>query len=131
MPITIQNGRQWPVVATVDFVYADLLDGVESTGILKLPINSIVLSGVVNVTEAWNSTTTDTITVANGGAVLAAGDLQATGQLALTPDGSKNLVETDVTLQWDQTGGDADTVGIGQLAVTYIIDGKANEVVPA
>jgi hypothetical protein len=124
-------GTQYPLVGFQTFALSQLTAG-SGTAALKLPSGARVIGGELVVTEVFNSTSTDTIAVGDSGSAtryLGATNVRATGRTALVPTGYKNTAPTDLLLTW-ASGGGTPTTGAGYIMVMYIIDGRANEVVP-
>ena len=131
MAITKNGGRQWPLVAKVDFGFADFAgqSGVALSAI-DIPADASVTAARLTITEVFNSATSDAIDVAGAGISLAAVNAQALGSTADTSiDSTASTAVTAVTLEWTGVGA-VPTTGAGHLIVEYIQDGKANEVQP-
>ena len=125
MAITKDSGRQWPLVAVVDFDYADI-PAQATYEAIDLPAGAMVIGGVLEVITP--DTGNGTIAVHIGSTVLlAANDYDAAARTFIT--------ETDVVTTAADT---VDivvatanlTVGTFRLIIKYIIDGRANEVNP-
>lgn len=128
MAITKSGGRQWPLVARVDFTFADLVSGAAAPAV-ELPGGATVLSGEVYIETAFNSATSDSLTVgdtAGAATYLGATSIAATGRTALVPVGSAYTAPDDLSVTWTGVGA-APTTGAGTLTVTYVIDGRSNE----
>lgn len=131
MSFTKQTGRQYPLVAMAEISYADLTSGTALEAI-KLPGNSRVVSGQLIVTTAFNSATSDTITVGDGGSAArykGSIDGQSAALTALVPTGYKYTAPDTVDVTWTGVG-TAPTAGAAVLIVEYVTDNRANEVVP-
>lgn len=126
------HGRQYPLVAQQSFALSELTSG-SGIGAVKLPAGARVIGGGLLVTEVFNSTTSDTIKVGDGGDddryTASAVNVQALGYTALTITGYKYTATDYVDLKWTSGGGTPST-GAGILFVNYVIDGRANEVNP-
>lgn len=132
MAITKNSSRQYPLVAKVEFAYDDLTSGVAEEAI-DLPGGARVVGGRIAITTAFDSVTSDTLTVGDGTTAdrYASGvDGQAVGSTELTPDEAANTVgKGAVGLTWTESGGGV-SQGAGFLEVEYVIDGRANEAQP-
>lgn len=132
MPISKNSSRQYPLVAKVGFTYEDLESGVDAEAI-DLPSGARVIGGRLAITEAFDSATSDTLTVGDGTTAdrYAAGvDGQAVAVTELTADEAANATgKSAVNLTWTEAGGGV-SAGAGFLEVHYVIDGRANETQP-
>lgn len=129
MPITKDGGRQWPLVGEASFAIGDLTDGAAVEAV-DVPYGAVILGGNLVVTTAFDSVTTDTLTVTIGSTtLLAATNAQALGSTPFTAGAAATTAGDTVDVQWDQTGG-AGTAGAATVYVTYVIDGRATEVQP-
>jgi hypothetical protein len=102
------------VVTVTYYVAADL-------AVIDLPHDAIVLSGRINVTQAFNSGGGDHVTLgdsASSARYLGLTDVSATGLTAITPTGYINANATPLTLRWLYTGAVA-TTGKLRVAVKY------------
>jgi hypothetical protein len=132
MSITKNAGRQYPLVAYVDFTYSDLTDatGVEA---IDIPANATVIGGGLYIGTVFNSATSDTIDVGDGGDTdrytASPIDVTALGYTALTLTGYTYTASDTIDILWDGTG-TAPSTGAGTLIVYYMIDERAQEVVP-
>ena len=126
MTIAKNDGRQSPLVARVDFGFADFVSGTLEAAI-ELPAGAMVLSGNVSITEAFDSGTSDSLTVGDAldeDRYLGATSVQALGLTALVPTGLQVTGIDDVTMTLTSVGAVA-TAGIGVLTVEYIVPGRA------
>ncbi len=126
------HGRQWALVAMQDFELSQLEDGV-AVAAVKLPYGARVVGGGVIISEVFNSTATDTLTIGDGldpdRYTATAVNARALGFTALDVTGHKYSTTDYVDIIWDSGGGTPGT-GKGTLIVEYLVDGKANEIVP-
>lgn len=126
------QGRQWPLVAMQDFSLSEMENGA-AVAAVKLPAGARVIGGEVVITEVFNSTTSDGIDVGDGDDPnrysSTAVNGQALGRTALTLSGYKYTAPDTIDLTW-ASGGGTPTTGAGVLIVQYVMDGRANEVVP-
>ena len=130
MAITKDANVQAVVSKTVTINLADVTTGVDIEA-MDLPPNSVIQSGSLYTTEAWNSTTSDVLDVGDSvtqNRYLNDGNIRALGAVvALVPTGyvsaGKPILVTPVFA-------DAVTVGSLRLQVQYIIGGRANEAQP-
>ena len=126
MAITLNSARQCVNFAYVDINLADVTSGVDVKA-MELPPNSIILSGQLVTTEAWNSTTSDVMDVGDAGSqnrYLNDGNIRAlAARVALVPTG---YVTTGLplTVRW-VSGGGTPTTGKVRLEVEYIQKGRA------
>ncbi len=120
-------GRQTTLQAVAKFDFSDLTDETALEA-LDLPYGAIILSGDLTATTAFNSATSDTITV-TGSATLSATDVSSTGRTALTGVGAGVPLTAPgaVSVTWNGAG-TAPTQGAGYVRVEYIIDNRATEV---
>ena len=108
-------------------------DTVQNTAVaaIDIPPNSVILSGHLFTSTAWNSTTSDVIDVGDAGSAtryLSDGNIRAANALvALVPTG---FVLTGGALTVTHTAGAAGTATTGstRLTVTYITLGKSDGV---
>jgi len=130
MAITLNNGRQSPLVINQDLALADFTTTVALV-IAKLPYNAVVTGGYINVSEVWNSTTSDVLDIGHSDDddeyTTTAVDLQALGVTALILTGYENTGGLDLIGTWT-SGGGTPTTGTAELYVEYIISGRATEV---
>lgn len=131
MAITKPTGRQYPLVAKVDFTFADFVSGVAAEAV-KIPGNCRVSGGHLVISTAFNSGTSDTIQVGDGDSAARYKDSingQAVALTALVPTGYKYTVPDTIDITWTGVGA-APTAGAGYLMVEYFAENRANEVVP-
>jgi len=133
MAITKNPGRQWPLVAKVSFGFADFVgqSGVPLAAI-DLPVGASVLDASITITEVFNSATTDLLEMAGSGITVGGADNGSSlgTYVTSTLNSTAVAVATTVTIEWTGVGA-IPTTGAGFGMVEYIMDGKANEVVPA
>jgi len=109
----------------VEFDIADLPVGV-AVDAIALPNGAEVIGGAVVITTAFDSATTDTLSVGDAGAAnryLNAGNIHATGRVALVPTGYRNVGRTVITLTRALTGTAAEA-GAGRVRVEFILPGR-------
>ena len=128
MSITKNAGRQGVVVAYVDISFADLVDDV-AQGAIDLPLGAVVVGGEVIVTEAFDSGTTDELSVGLPGDsnIFVGGiDGQALGLTTIEPFGAvHDATNNSVEVTW-LSSGSAATAGAFRLAVRYYVNGRAS-----
>lgn len=137
MAITKNAGRQWPLVAYVDVALADLTSG-SAVAAIDIPPGADIISGVYDVKTAFDSGTSDAVVIQTNEstptALVTDADAQAAVTTAFTiPAGGLRVptTETGFTVDVKWTGaGTAATAGAIRLKVTYMVDGRANEVQP-
>jgi hypothetical protein len=98
---------------------------------IKLPKGARVVGGQLTVVTVSNDTGAATLAVGDSGSAsryLAATSIKTAARTALVPTGFTGIGE-DIRITLVNTNGDA-TTGKVTLDVSYIIDGKSNEVVP-
>lgn len=119
---------QYPLVAVIDFTFADLASGVAKKA-MSIPLGAIVTGGAVKVTTAWNSGTSAVLDV--GGDVaddLATDlDLKTAGVKALETPYAKVSTAGNISVTLTAVG-TAATAGAATLIVEYVVPGRANEV---
>lgn len=133
MAITQKPGRQEKVVAIVDYTYANLTSATAAPAV-KLPANARILNVTNKVVDAWNSGTSDAlsiqsnegtpkayITIGAGAGALSAG---LTSVAATTNLGFKNTVPSTLDVKWTGVG-TAPTTGSASLIVEYVVDGRS------
>jgi len=125
-------GRQWPVVAMQEFELSQLENNA-AVAAVKVPYGARVIGGGVLITEVFNSGTTDVLDIGDGddddrysGTPVPG---QALGFTALDVTGFKYTTTDYIDITQVSTG-TAATTGKGILIVEYIVDGRANEIVP-
>lgn len=137
MAITKNGGRQYPLVARVDFTFADFDAGAVTASTIfeamDMPANAIVTGGALVVTTAFVGTTAATADVGDGGDPdrysASPIDLMTLGRTALTLTGYKNTAADTIDMDVILTVAAA-TAGAGYLEVQYVIADRANEVQP-
>ena len=113
---------------TVDFGKATTgADGIQAD-IINLPTGAVILSGSVVREEAFDTAgyTVEIGDASNDDEYLTATDLKAAGITALVPTGKRSAGPLRLTIN----NVDACTTGKCAVRVTYMIPGRANEVVP-
>lgn len=127
MAITKNAARQELVVAHVDISYADLVSGTAANAI-DLPTNAVVVGGDVVVTTAFNSGTSDVITVGDvttANRYLGSTSIASAARTALVPTGFvSTTTQPSVRVTWTAVG-TAATAGALRLTVTYYVKGRA------
>ena len=126
MAINLNTARQCVNFAYVDINLADVTTGVDVTA-MELPPNSIILSGQLVTTEAWNSTTSDVMDVGDSGSqnrYLNDGNIRSlASRVALVPTGYVTT-GAPLTVRWVSGGGTPST-GKVRLEVLYVQQGRA------
>lgn len=126
--ITKNSDRQYALAAEVEFTYADFESGVFQPAI-EVPPGAVVTGGLLVIDTAFNSGTSDTMTVGDNvdddeyGAAINAQTAAAT---ALVPTGYEFLATGNVGIKLTSVG-TAATAGAGRLLVTYQRSGRSNE----
>ena len=127
MTITKNFARQELLVAYVDINLADVVTAVDKAAI-AVPPNSVIISGQVTTTEAWNSTSTDVLDVGDATSqnrYLNDGNIRALAALVpLVPTGFiTTAAEPNVTVRWT-SGGGTPTTGKARVAIQYYCLGR-------
>lgn len=128
MPITKNSARQELIVAWLDINLADVATGVAQAA-MRIPVNAVIDSGRLITTEAWNSTSTDTMSVGDitsATRYLTTGNIRAlAANVPLVPTGfTHTATEKDITVTW-ASGGGSPTTGKVRLEVKYFVKGRA------
>ena len=121
--------RQYALTAVVPFTFADLTTGVLAPAV-ELPSDAVVLSGSISISTAFNSGTTDTLTVGDeddDDRYVAGVNGQAAAMTALVPTGFQYTTTKSVGIKWTGVG-TVPTQGEGLLIVQYVREGRSNEV---
>jgi len=125
MAITLNTDRQDLKVAWVDINLADVATGVAQVAIKMPAVNYVIVGGQVYTSEAWNSTSTDTIGVGDDDSdttYLSGASIAATGIDALVPTGV--VGDGNIKVLWT-SGGGTPTTGKSRLSIQYYILGRA------
>jgi len=135
--LTKKADRQYALTATADLIWSDAVVGgvagaVGTTAVaaVDLPANAIVTGGFVVVDTVWNSSGTTTFAIGDGTTAdryKTATTLKTAGLTALVPTGFKYTAPDTVDITVVVAGSTA-SAGAGRLVVTYIVDGRGNEV---
>jgi len=130
----IDTRRQSVLYAEQEFSFADLTSGTAEPVIYLKP-GTRVLRGFLDITEAFDSGTSDSLTVGDTLAddvdkYLGATDGQAAALTAFTaPPITDGVIGTGEALTVTWTGdGTAATAGKGVVAIEYVEDGRQTEV---
>ena len=130
MAITAAQTTQYPVVAEIEFTYADLTSGTVED-LCQIPAGATVVGGEIIVDTAWDSGTSDTFDIGDGAdddrytsTII---DLQATGRTALTLTGYQ-YTETDTIDGTPTSAGTAATAGAARVHIMYVVEGRGHEV---
>lgn len=128
MPITRNSARQELIVAHVDINLADVVSGAAQAAI-DVPPGAIVTGGRAITTEAWNSTSTDTLSVGDATSAtryLSGGNIRSlAANVPLVPTGFiHTATEKQITVTWT-SGGGTPTTGKVRLEVHYFVRGRA------
>lgn len=108
---------------------SDIIANAKIFEVLKLPVNSVILSGYVVVTTTFDTAGYDVIIGDSGSAnrYLASTDVKTAGAtVPLVPTGYVNT--GGLPLRVSMATDDACTAGAARLVVTYIISNRAAEV---
>jgi hypothetical protein len=130
MPLFKNHGRQWPLWAYQEIPLADLATGVAIEAI-DLPRDAVVVDGFVEVTVAFDDTTTATLSI--GDAALAT---RYATTVNLKTLGATKIAVANLGFAYPSGGAvtvspafgtDDNTVGTVRVAIAYLSYGKANE----
>ena len=128
MAITKDVNRQKPEIAIVDINMSDLTSGTASSVVMDIPAGAVVAFGDLFTTEAWDSTSTDVMSVGDATSAtryLSGGNIRAlAARVALVPTGFVSTGE-GLKVTWT-SGGGSPTTGSVRLMVGYYIIGKAD-----
>ena len=128
--LTLDNGRQYEMVATIAFDYTNVADTAVAVEAIKLPINSVVTGGYLIVDTAWDTGTTATLKVGDTSDddryTSSAINLKSAAATALTITGYKNTGGLNINIL-PALAGTATTAGAARLIVKYVISGRAME----
>ena len=128
MPITKDANVQEVCSKSVTIGFADVVQNV-AVAAIDIPPNSIILSGHLFTTQAWNSTTSDVLGVGDAGLAtryITDGAIRAASgaQVPLVPTGFTHPGGPLTVTHTAGTAGTA-TTGSTRLTVTYITLGKS------
>jgi len=133
MSITKDVGRQYPLIARVAFTFEDFVSGTIQAAV-DIPGGAVVTGGAIVITTAFDSATSDTMTVGDVGDVETRYETSVDGSSAarsvLALDGVAYAAPAEIGIKWTGVGA-APAQGAGYLDVEYAIDGRAQEVQPA
>ncbi len=128
MTISVPDTRQYTLVAYVNFAFGDLVSAVASK-LFELPLGAVLTGGLYAVDTAFDSGTSDAITIGDTDVdeYHTDADAQATVISALTVTGIEvaaantavNIILTSV--------GTAATAGAGRVIAEYVVPTRANE----
>ena len=142
MAITKLPARQEVVSAKAKFLFSDLTSGVAVPAI-ALPPNARVLDVILRIETAFNSGTTDALTVQNNegtpktfivvpavlntlavSTVASASGVLSNVVTAASSLGYLNPVASTIDVKWTGAG-TAATTGAGTVEVTYVVENRA------
>lgn len=122
-------GRQYIVVAQMDFLFSDLVTAVAKP-VIDVTGGNSVCGGALIVETVWNSATSDVLDIGDGvdpnEYTSSQIDLTALGRTALTLTGYTYAAKDTIDLTWTGVG-TAPTTGAARLEVEILTDGKAHE----
>jgi hypothetical protein len=124
--LKLQSGRQTPIVAYIDVALANLASGVDLP-VAELPAGASLLSGDIVVTEAFNSGTSDVLSVGDPttyNRYISAQTVAAAGRTALVPTGYVYTAPTKVSVRLVSVG-TAATTGKVRVRLSYIVDKRS------
>jgi len=124
MATTKNFNRQELLVAYVDINLADMVSAADGAAI-DLPPNSVIVSGDITTTTAWDSTSTDVFDVGDAGSenrYLNDASTHTAIKVPLVPTGYTHPGGA-LTVRWT-SGGGTPTVGKTRLTVMYFVIGR-------
>lgn len=127
MPLKISDGRQDSLWAVQTINFNDLTSGV-ATAVINLPIGAVVVGGAIITATAFNSATSDTLSLGDSASATryaSAANIHATGRTALTLTGYKALTTTRQMLATWTGVGAAPTAGSVDVQVEYLVTDRA------
>ncbi len=125
MPITKKSARQQVINAYVDINYSDITSGAAAAAI-QLPANAVVLSGHIDTLTAFNSATSDVLSVGDSGSgtrYLSGSNIHGAGTANLTRTGYQYTTASDITVTWTGAG-TAPSAGLVRLWISYVVLGR-------
>ena len=129
MTISVPDTRQYPLVAYAEFTFADLVSGVASK-LVELPLGAVVTGGYYIIDTAFDSGTSDAITIGDADDVdeyHADADAQAAVVSALTVTGIEVTADNTAVNIILTSVGTAATAGAGRLILEYVVPTRSNE----
>ena len=130
MAITLDPNRQEVISAQVTITYATLTSDIAAAeGVIQVPEGARVVGGHINVTEVFDSTTSDALDIGDGGDddryTATPIDLQAAGATALDVTGYTYTAQDNIDVEWTAGSTGTATQGIAVITVLYVVDGRA------
>jgi hypothetical protein len=129
MAVVTTSERQWPLTAEASFDFDDYTSGV-AFAVVDVPAGAIVVGGYVMVTTAWDSATSSTLQVGDGGSASRYDpsdvDMKAATGKQIVPSGY--VYPTKDTIDIEITDVGAPSAGVAKVVIEYIIEGRGNEV---
>lgn len=122
MAITKHDARQQVISAWADFDIADLTSATFAAAI-EVPMGAVVVGGRLVIDTAFDSGTTDVITVGDtvdDDEYKTNGDGQSATAQALVPTGYVYTAKGNIGIKWTSDG-TAPTEGAGRLFVEYVV----------
>ena len=122
---TTNPNRQFPLAVLVDCGVADVGAGNENT--VAIPPNALVTEITADIVVAFNSATTDTMTIGDGTTTFASAvSTHTVGRETVTGIGKFYPTGGTITIGQAQTGA-APTTGRVLVSVKYLVVGRASE----
>jgi hypothetical protein len=130
MAITKDSGRQEVIAAEVTIKHDTLASDIAvAEGVIQVPEGARVVGGHINVTEVFNSTTSDVLDIGDGGDddryTATPIDLTALGATALDVTGYTYTAEDDIDVEWTAGSTGTATTGEATITVLYVVSGRA------
>jgi hypothetical protein len=120
------SARQHVISAYLDITYLNFVSGTDAAAI-ELPQGAVVVGGDVVVDTAWNSATSDVISVGDPvtyNRYLSAQSIAAAARTAIVPTGYIYIAPTLISVRWVGAG-TAPSAGAGRVRVDYIVRGRS------
>lgn len=124
-PLTLNHGRQYPLVVSQSFTFANVADAGVAASIAKLPRGAVILDAKLVITAGFGAGSTLAFGTPTSGAAYGTIDVSAPAVKPLTITG---VASDQTTLT--ATPNAALTAGAATLYLTYVVGGRANEAQP-
>lgn len=134
--ITKNAGRQYPLVARVDFTYTDLMTSGANVAAdvaipaIDIPQNAVVTGGELVITTAFAGPVTLVADVGDGvddNRYINNGNMATAARVAITPTGHVYTAADTIDLNVTAGATTASSAGAGYLQVEYILTDRTQE----
>ena len=130
MAITLKPGRQEVIAAQIEIKHDTLSDDAAvAEAIMQVPEGARVVGGHINVTEVFNSTTSDVLDIGDGvdddRYTATPIDLTSTGATALDVTGYTYTAQDNIDVEWTAGSTGTATTGEATITILYIVSGRA------